>query len=64
MVDLKSWRDEHSFTQAQAAAALGCSLRLWQYWEYGQREVPRMAKLAMSALDMTTDRLIKHKARM
>lgn len=48
---LHEWRRGRRLTQFQAARTIGCSLRLWQYWESGERAVPKMAEYAMLWLD-------------
>lgn len=34
-------RQSAGLTQTKAAALVGVTLRAWQYWEAGQREMPK-----------------------
>ena len=47
---LKSYRARHGFTQAQAAALLGVSLRTWQNWEIARNRPPDYALANLTAL--------------
>jgi len=48
---LKAWRDAHGMTQAEAAAALGVSPRMWRYYEAGTHLVPKTVRLACAGFD-------------
>ena len=37
--DLRAFRSRHGLSQAQAAAALGVSVRTWEAWEAGRRSL-------------------------
>jgi hypothetical protein len=43
---LRAWRMAHEMTQAEAAAALGVSPRMWRYYEAGSHLLPKTVKLA------------------
>lgn len=47
--DLIALRNRMNWTQAQAAAALGCSLRSIANWESGATTIPDSIALAASA---------------
>lgn len=47
----KAWRKAHRFTQAQAADALGLSLRTVKYYEKGEQPIPKTVKLACIGYD-------------
>ena len=40
-VALRSWREDHGLSQADAAEIAGVDLRSWQRWESGERAVPQ-----------------------
>jgi hypothetical protein len=48
---LRAWRDERDMTQAEAAAALGVSPRMWRYYEAGTHLLPKTVRLAGIGLD-------------
>jgi predicted transcriptional regulator len=48
---LKKWRTEHRLTQADAAAALGVSPRMWRYYEAGTHLLPKTVRLACIGFD-------------
>lgn len=48
----REWRARMSFSQAEAAARLGCSKRSVQNWESGTNDVPTYIALAISAVNM------------
>ena len=48
---LRSWRQDHGMTQADAAAALGVSPRMWRYYEAGEHPLPKTVRLASVGLD-------------
>lgn len=48
---LRTWRRSHRMTQAQAAAALGVSPRMWRYYEAGSHLLPKTVQLACIGLD-------------
>lgn len=48
---LRAWRTSHRMTQAEAAAALGVSPRMWRYYEAGTHLLPKTVKLAGIGLD-------------
>lgn len=48
---LRTWRDNHKMTQAEAAAALGVSPRMWRYYEAGTHLLPKTVRLAGIGLD-------------
>ena len=48
---LRSWRNERDMTQAEAAAALGVSPRMWRYYEAGTHLLPKTVRLAGIGLD-------------
>jgi hypothetical protein len=43
---LRNWREGQRMTQAQAAAALGVSARMWRYYEAGTHLLPKTVRLA------------------
>ncbi len=48
---LRAWRNAHRMTQAEAAAALGVSPRMWRYYEAGSHLVPKTVRLACAGFD-------------
>ena len=48
--DLRTWRAHMDYTQQQAAAALGVSLRTVKAWEAGFAAPPAFLPLACAAL--------------
>jgi hypothetical protein len=48
---LRAWRNAHHMTQAEAAAALGVSPRMWRYYEAGTHLLPKTVRLAGIGLD-------------
>jgi hypothetical protein len=48
---IKAWREAHGMTQAEAAAALGVSPRMWRYYEAGTHLVPKTVRLACVGFD-------------
>ena len=48
---LRAWRLDHQMTQAEAAAALGVSPRMWRYYEAGEHPLPKTVRLAAAGLD-------------
>lgn len=48
---LKTWRQAHRMTQAEAAKALGVSPRMWRYYEAGSHLLPKTVRLAAIGLD-------------
>jgi DNA-binding XRE family transcriptional regulator len=50
--DLKELRKRFHWTQAEAAAKLGCSKRSIVIWEQGVRRIPDSISLAASAVCM------------
>lgn len=46
----RAWRKRLAYTQSQAAAALGVSLRTVQEWEGGRTAIPNLAPLACAAV--------------
>ena len=49
--DFKRWRKALSFSQKEAAEALGLKRRVVQYYEKGERPIPRVVALATRALE-------------
>lgn len=49
--ELRSWRARMGMTQAALAAALGLGLRTVTGWERGEAAVPRLAQLAIEAIE-------------
>lgn len=47
--DLKTWRQSIGLSQRAAAEALGVSLRMYQYYEAGERPIPKTVALACAA---------------
>ena len=47
---LRQWRDRLGLSQREAADALGLSLRGYQYYEAGERDIGRHIALACSAV--------------
>ena len=48
---LRAWRFGHGLTQAEAAASLGVSPRMWRYYEAGSHLLPKTVRLAGIGLD-------------
>lgn len=48
---LRSWREAHRMTQAEAASALGVSPRMWRYYEAGAHLLPKTVRLACAGFD-------------
>lgn len=48
---LREWRTGHAMTQAEAAAALGVSPRMWRYYEAGSHLLPKTVRLAAIGFD-------------
>ncbi len=48
---LRQWRASHGMTQAEAADALGVSVRMWRYYEAGSHLLPKTVRLACAGLD-------------
>ena len=48
---LRSWREAHRMTQAEAASALGVSTRMWRYYEAGTHLLPKTVRLACAGFD-------------
>jgi hypothetical protein len=48
---LRRWRAEHGMTQAETAAALGVSPRMWRYYEAGTHLLPKTVRLACIGYD-------------
>ena len=48
---LRAWRLDHDMTQADAAAALDGSPRIWRYYEAGEHPLPKTVRLATVGLD-------------
>jgi hypothetical protein len=48
---LRAWRQARGMTQAEAAKALGVSLRMWRYYEAGSHLLPKTVRLAAIGLD-------------
>jgi hypothetical protein len=48
---LRAWRLGHGLTQAEAAASLGVSPRMWRYYEAGSHLLPKTVRLAGIGLD-------------
>lgn len=48
---LRAWRDAHRMTQAEAAAALGLSLRMLRHYETGEYLLPKTVRLACAGFD-------------
>jgi hypothetical protein len=48
---LRSWREAHRMTQAEAASALGVSPRMWRYYEAGEHLLPKTVRLACVGFD-------------
>jgi hypothetical protein len=51
VVWLRRWRASHGMTQAEAAVALGLSLRTWRAYEAGSLLLPKTVRLACIGLD-------------
>jgi DNA-binding XRE family transcriptional regulator len=49
--DLKNWREGHSFSQVEAAAAIGIGRQQWLPMENGRRDVDLVVKLACAGYD-------------
>jgi hypothetical protein len=49
---LRTWRDAHKMTQAEAAKALGVSARMWRYYEAGTHLLPKTVRLACAGFDV------------
>jgi DNA-binding transcriptional regulator YiaG len=47
---LSAWRDRMGYSPKDACEALGCTMREWNDWEHGRREVPLYIGFACSAL--------------
>ncbi len=48
---LREWRKERGMTQAEAAAALGVSPRMWRHYEAGVHLLPKTVRLACLGYD-------------
>jgi len=48
---LRAWREAHGITEAEAAAALGVSPRLWRQYEAGTHLLPKTVRLACLGYD-------------
>jgi hypothetical protein len=48
---LRAWRAAHRMTEAEAAGALGITLRMWRSYESGSRLLPKTVRLAGIGLD-------------
>jgi hypothetical protein len=48
---LRAWRSAHRMTEAEAARALGVSLRLWRSCEVGLQLLPKTLRLAGIGFD-------------
>lgn len=48
---LRTWREAHRMTQAEAASALGVSPRMWRYYEAGEHLLPKTVRLACAGFD-------------
>lgn len=53
--NLNDWQRRHGFTRAQAAARLGISRRMYQYYAAGERPIPRTVELATRAINAGLD---------
>ena len=49
--DFTAWRNRLAMTQAQAAAALGYSVRAVSYWEHGDWPLPLSVPLACKTIE-------------
>lgn len=49
-IEIKSWRISLRLSQAAAAQELGISTRMYQYYESGEKPIPRAIELACAAI--------------
>ena len=48
---LRAWREALGLSQADAAAALGVSPRMWRYYEAAEHLLPKTVRLACVGFD-------------
>jgi len=59
--ELKQWREEHGYSQAMLAKALGVAVMTVSRWETGLRAIPVFLHLALRCMELEGGELTKGK---